>query len=438
VSFPRYPKYKDSGVDWLGEVPEHWQLTRLKNLFGLMKRQPQEDDDIVTAFRDGQVTLRKNRRVEGFTNAIQEHGYQRVHEGDLVIHAMDAFAGAIGVSDSTGKSTPVYSVCTPKHSCVNVYYYGRLMRYMALSGYINSLSKGIRERSTEFRWNEAADVLVAVPPPAEQSNIVAFLKDEAGNIDALVAEQQRLMELLKEKRQAVISHAVTKGLNPRAPMKPSGIEWLSDVPEHWDVRPAKYLASIGNGSTPDRENPEYWRDGTYPWLTSSAVNQSAITAADEFVTTRALNECHLPKVVPPAVLLGITGQGRTRGMASTLLVEATINQHLAYLKPIPATMDVHFLRLVFDMLYTYLRRDSDEGGSTKGAITCEQIGRVKIAVPPPREQKAIVEYVGGQANPLAALAAEAQKAIDLLQERRTALISAAVTGQIDVRKFAAA
>src|SRR5262249_59002185 len=117
-----------------------------------------------TAFRDGEVTLRSNRRIDGFTNAIHELGYQRILKGDLVIHAMDAFAGAIGVSDSDGKSTPVYSVCTPRSRSVNPYYYGRLMRYMALSGYVNSLSKGIRERSTEFRWTEAANVIVSVPP----------------------------------------------------------------------------------------------------------------------------------------------------------------------------------------------------------------------------------------------------------------------------------
>ncbi|MBV5328896.1 MAG: restriction endonuclease subunit S, partial [Chlorobium sp.] len=196
MSFPRYERYKESGVAWLGEVPEHWQNSRLKNLFALMSRLPEEEDGIVTAFRDGEVTLRNNRRVDGFTNAIHEHGYQRILKGDLVIHAMDAFAGAIGVSDSDGKSSPVYSVCTPKSTQVHPPYYGRLLRHMAVTGYINALSKGIRERSTEFRWKEVSNIIVAAPSLTEQTLIAAFLDSETAKIDALITEQQRLIALL--------------------------------------------------------------------------------------------------------------------------------------------------------------------------------------------------------------------------------------------------
>lgn len=127
MSFPRYPEYKDSGVEWLGEVPRHWGARRTKLLFNLMRRPPSLDDGIVTAFRDGEVTLRSNRRSDGFTNSIQEIGYHGIRNGDLVIHAMDAFAGAIGVSDSDGKSTPVYSVCQPVDESVSVYYYEGLL-----------------------------------------------------------------------------------------------------------------------------------------------------------------------------------------------------------------------------------------------------------------------------------------------------------------------
>jgi type I restriction enzyme S subunit len=159
---------KESGVAWLGEVPTHWELRRTKYLFDLMNRPPRDDDGIVTAFRDGTVTLRSNRRVEGFTNSIKEIGYQGIRKGDLVIHVMDAFAGAVGVSDSDGKSTPVYSVCKPISDDVSAPYYGRILRHMALSGFINSLAKGIRERSTEFRWAEASRLPLPVPSVEEQ------------------------------------------------------------------------------------------------------------------------------------------------------------------------------------------------------------------------------------------------------------------------------
>jgi len=275
--------------------------------------------------------------------------------------------------------------------------------------------------------------LIPRPSLPEQTQISTFLDRETAKIDALVAEQRRLMELLKEKRQAVISHAVTRGLNPNAPMKPSGVEWLGDVPAHWEVTPLKYLTEIGNGSTPSREVPEYWAEEGFPWLNSSVVNSSVVTEAEGFVTERALRECHLPIVVPPAILVGITGQGRTRGMAALLGIEATINQHVAYIKPASVKLDVNYILRVFDSAYSKLRRDSEEAGATKGAITCGQLGELRIPLPELAEQNAIVAFLEAESTKLDTLTAEAQRAIDLLLERRTALISAAVTGQIDVR-----
>jgi type I restriction enzyme S subunit len=272
-----------------------------------------------------------------------------------------------------------------------------------------------------------------VPPEAEQTRIAEFLDRETAKIDELVAEQRRLMELLKEKRRSVIAHAVTRGLNPQAPLKPSGIEWLGDVPAHWSATPIKYVAKVGNGSTPSREVPEYWAESGFPWLNSSVVNSSVVTEPEGYVTERALRECHLPIVAPPAILVGITGQGRTRGMAAMLGIEATINQHIAYVKPSTAALDINYLLKVLESAYLKLRRDSEEAGATKGAITCEQIGNLRVPFPPLAEQSAIVSHLATANAKFDTLTAEAQRAIDLLQERRTALISAAVTGQIDVR-----
>ena len=290
-----------------------------------------------------------------------------------------------------------------------------------------------RAAQPHLNAEELGSCLVALPNMQEQYAIAAFLDRETAMIDELVAEQRRLMDLLKEKRQAVISHAVTQGLDPNARLKPSGIEWLGDVPEHWTVGPVKYVAKTGNGSTPSREVPEYWGENGYPWLNSSVVNSAIVTEAEGFVTERALRECHLPIVVPPAVLVGITGQGRTRGMASMLGIEATINQHVAYVKPSTSDLDVYYLLRTFEMGYIKLRHDSEEAGATKGAITCGQIANLTIPLPPRAEQQSIVAHLDTEFAKFDTLTTEAQCAIDLLLERRTALISAAVTGQIDVR-----
>ncbi len=226
--YKAYPEYKDSGLAWLGKMPSTWELCKSKYLFNRMQRPVRPQDDVITAFRDGEVTLRKNRRTEGFTQSIKEIGYQGVRVGDLLVHAMDGFAGAIGISDSEGKCSPVCSVCTPKEPS-NMYmpYYGYLVRQLAVTDYITSLAKGIRERSTEFRYSEFSMLDLAVPSLDEQEKIASFLDHETSKIDTLIEKQQRLIELLTEKRQAVISHAVTKGLNPDVPMKDSGVEcWV--------------------------------------------------------------------------------------------------------------------------------------------------------------------------------------------------------------------
>ena len=275
MSFDKYPAYKSSSLKWLGDIPESWELKRLKHLFSLVKRPVQEGNGIVTCFRDGTVTLRSKRRTEGFTNAVQEIGYQGVRAGDLVIHAMDAFAGAIGVSDSDGKSSPVYSVCVPKsQQTVLTEYYGKLLRNMALSGFVASLAKGIRERSTDFRWSDAGEIFLPVPSIHEQTQIAHFLDHETAKIDALIREQARLIKLLHEKRQAVISHAVTKGLDPYVPMKDSEVEWLGEVPAHWDVSRLKFATSLIIDCP--HETPNYDPEGEFLVIRTADIHEGLL------------------------------------------------------------------------------------------------------------------------------------------------------------------
>jgi type I restriction enzyme S subunit len=250
-------------------------------------------------------------------------------------------------------------------------------------------------------------------------------------------EEGVLIELLQEKRQALITQAVTKGLDACVPMKDSGVEWLGPVPEHWGVLPIKLVARVGNGSTPNRQDERYWIGGTYPWLNSSVVNAETAVEASDFVTDLALRECHPPKISPPAVLVGITGEGRTRGMATTLLVQATINQHLAYLKPLGPNLEVRYLRRVLDSAYSHLRDESEGGGSTKGAITYRQLGDLKVPMPPVTEQRAIADVLRRETTEEDRLVEAVEATVLRLRDYRQALISAAVTGQIDVSNEAA-
>jgi type I restriction enzyme, S subunit len=205
---------KDSGIPWLGEIPAHWEIVRAKVLFTKMNRPVREHDEVVTCYRDGTVTLRKNRRLRGYTEATVFSGYQGIRKGDLIIHGMDAFAGAIGVSDSDGKGTPVYNVCQPKPD-VNANYYAHLLRKMAHSQWILALAKGIRERSTDFRFEMFGNQPIPIPPPAEQAAIVAYLDVELDRLTA-ISRLEREIELLREYRTRLISDVVTGKLDVRA------------------------------------------------------------------------------------------------------------------------------------------------------------------------------------------------------------------------------
>lgn len=435
MSFPSYPEYKDSGISWIGLTPHHWEATRLKNLFEIMKRSPDEKDEIVTAFRDGQVTLRSNRRADGYTNAIHEHGYQRILPGDLVIHAMDAFAGAIGVSDSVGKSTPVYSVCRQRSNNVNVHYYGKLLRHMAMSGFINSLAKGIRERSTEFRWNEASNVEVPFPPLPEQHAIASFLDRETGKIDALVAEQRRLVELLKEKRQAVISHAVTKGLDPNVPMKPSGIPWLGDIPEHWEVQRVKTVTSFVT-SGPRGWSERITETGAL-FIQSGDLDDKLNVNFQGCKRVYVANDAEAARtqVLEGDVVICVTG-AKTGNVAVCNFCPETayVNQHVCLIRPTPQ-INSSFLgiQLKSDLGQTYFA--VSQYGLKQG-LSLENVKEAPVVLPPLREQAMVVDFISGENDKFNSLITEAERAISLLQERRTALISAAVTGKIDVRDFA--
>lgn len=283
--------------------------------------------------------------------------------------------------------------------------------------------------------SEIGGAWVPVPPPNQQQAIADYLDRETARLDALIAAKERLLGLLAEKRKALITRAVTRGLDPNAPLRDSGIPWLGPIPAHWVTWKLGHLAVIGNGSTPSREEPSYWRDGTVPWLNSSVVNFGEVLEAEQFVTSLALKECHLPMVKADSVLVAITGQGKTRGQAAVLRFDATINQHLAFVTTRQDLLRPWFLRWVLLAAYDYLRSISDDAGGTKGALTCEEISDFRVPTPPTVEQEKIASFIAKAEEKTNSISAATERTIALLKERRAALIAAAVTGQIDIESI---
>jgi type I restriction enzyme S subunit len=290
-----------------------------------------------------------------------------------------------------------------------------------------ALGGGVRQTMT---YEDLKRLPILVPPVTEQQSIVSVLDRETVRLDALLATKKRLLELLAEKRRALITNCVTQGVDSQAPLRSSGIPWCKDIPTHWEIWKVGHFAAVGNGSTPSRENSEYWTNGTIPWLNSSVVNQTEVTGADQFITDKAFRDCHLPLVKKGSILVGLTGQGKTRGQAVVLSIEATINQHLAFITPEEARTDSWFIKWIFFAAYEYLRSISDDAGGTKGALTCEELSDFRVPLPPIEEQRAIVAHVATETTQLDAIRVATERTIALLRERREALIAAAVTGQI--------
>jgi len=445
MSFPRYPSYKDSGVEWLGEVPRHWEVTRARNhgVFsgsGIDKKtvegeQPVKMFNYLDVYNSIDKTLPYSPDLMDTTAPADKAIEHAVRRGDILLTPSSE------TSDDVGHAARVLDV--PE----GVVYSYHILRFRGTDAadpafltyafnaaptraYFTSVCTGTTRMVLGREDFKSAPV--AKPPPAEQTQIAAFLDRETAKIDDLVAEQRRLMELLKEKRQAVISHAVTKGLNPHAPMKPSGIEWLGNVPTHWKITRLAYNAVIENGTTPSRDNPEYWFDGDIPWLSSGEVNQYRITEAKEFITKSALEKCSLRLLPKGTIVIGMIGQGKTRGLSASLEIEASINQNLAAIIP-GKNLASDYLLYIFQSVYEYLR-EFGRGGN-QAALNCEILSALKVPLPPLEEQLHICVHLAAHLKKFDNLTTEAQRAIDLLQERRTALISDAVTGQIDVRQF---
>lgn len=241
---------KQTGLKWCPFVPDDWDVLPAKQVFIKNKREISEGDEVVTCFRDGEVTLRKNRRATGYTESEEFAGFQGVRVNDLVVHQMDAFAGSIGVSDSNGMCTSVYHCCTPIKE-QNVHYFKYLLRYMAMSGYIASLGKGIRERSTDFSFNIFGRQLLVIPPIEVQNKIARYLDDKVSEISACIADREKERSLLRLFKRAKVNEVITRGLQDNVQVKDSGVPAIGLIPEHWDVKRFKSFARTVKGKSVD-------------------------------------------------------------------------------------------------------------------------------------------------------------------------------------------
>jgi type I restriction enzyme S subunit len=443
MSFPRYPTYKDSGVEWLGEVPEHWGVLPIKRDLDFLtsgSRGWAENyaDDGELFLRIGNLTrdnigldLSDVQRV--VVPAGVEGARTKVQEGDLLF-SVTAYLGSVAVIPHDFESAYVsqhIALVRLRRSLFSP----KWVAYGALStiGKTWFETQGYGGTKIQLSLDDVKELLMTAPPLSEQSAITEFLDLEIAKIDGLVAEQRRLIELLKEKRQAVISHAVTKGLNPDAPMKPSGNEWLGDVPEHWDVVPLKRLISPGTSISYGIVQPGESLDDGVPFVQTTNMTSGDFTPESlQKTSSEIAGQYPRSTLIGGEVLLGIRASIGAAHVVPHFLRGANLSRGVARIVPCKRVSSSYLVSYFATSAVSRYWQLSKQG-STFNEVSIETVRDLEVTVPPVLEQSQITSIVNAVLSQVDALIAEAERAIDLLQERRTALISAAVTGKIDVR-----
>jgi type I restriction enzyme S subunit len=434
MSFPRYPKYKESSVEWLGQVPEHWQITRIKHVVPFTTGWTPPTGDS-TAYNGDNLWANISDlgpKVIGDTakrvsdEAINNSRIKPSPEGSLLF----SFKLSIGQVSFAGRDMYTNeAIATFLHSPkldLNFGYYAFplfLVENAAENIY------GARLLNQEL----IRSATLPLPPLVEQTAIADFLDRETAKIDGLIAEQERLIELLKEKRQAVISHAVTKGLNPDAPMKDSGIEWIGQVPAHWEVMALKRLIAPGTSISYGIVQPGEPLDDGVPFVQTTNMTTGSFDLENLQRTTAEIAALYpRSRLTGGEIILGIRASIGAAHVVPDTLAGCNLSRGVARIVPkqgITSRYLVSFFGTDAVSRYWQLSKQ----GSTFNEVSIETVRELSICVPPIKEQAEIAEYVATESKRFDTLTAEAQKAIILLQERRSALISAAVTGQIDVR-----
>lgn len=418
----QYDTYKDSGIEWIGAIPSHWEVKPIKyiskNLDG--KRIPLNSSE--RAERRGDFPYYGATGIVDYINDF-------IFDGEFVLIGEDGAPFFINGREVSFVVKGKFWVNNHAH----ILKANELISPVLLSHYLNCvdyrsyISGSTRDKLTQDQLNT---IKVSLPIPEEQTAIVNYLDRKTAEIDALIVDKKRLLELYEEEKTTIINQAVTKGIDTNAKMKDSGIEWLGEIPEHWEAVSLKWVSKIYSGGTPSKNNEDFWQNGTIPWLNSGTVNQFYITEPSEFITEDALNNSSAKWIPENSLVIALAGQGKTKGMAAQVMFKSTCNQSMGVIVPNNDLIENRFL--LYYLVKNYQNIRNLGGGDKRDGINLEMVGGIPIPLLPIKEQHSIVRHIENEYRLIDAKIAKTQKLIVLLTEYRTALISEVVTGKIKV------
>lgn len=419
------PEMKDSRFQWIGMIPANWKCERGKYILKYMQKPIKLDDGVITCFRDGEVTLRSKRREDGFTMADKEIGYQGIDVGDLVVHGMDGFAGAIGISDSRGKASPVLNVLDTKQNKKYIMYF---LRSMAYNNVFLALATGIRVRSCDLRWNKLAELYYPIPPLDEQNRIAAFLDIKCSEIDALTMDIQAEIDTLEEYKRSVIMEKVTKGLEPNVEMKNSGIEWVGEIPHDWNKIKIKYATiEIKKGISPDYTEAEKTKIINQATFSKGFFDIENIRFAnDDFNKSKG-------KVQRNDVLLATTGGGV---LGKTYYFdeegEFLASTDVAYLRVDTSKLLAKFLYYCLTINYAMFNDLMANGSTNQTHFDMPSLFNMFLPLPNIKTQNIIIDYLDKKCLEIEDIITKKKQQLEILNQYKKSMIYEYVTGKKEV------
>ena len=443
MQYQPYPEYRNSGIEWLGDIPNHWDVISAKLCYeiqlGKMLQNNAESitDREVSYLKALHVTWAGVKTDELPTMWASPNDLEKytVNDGDLLI----CEGGEVGRASILKKDTDeTWVIQNALHrvrgsELSNVEYFNYLLRHIADSGWFDILCN--KATIAHLTGEKLGALKVSVPDVPEQQTIARFLDYKTQQIDQLIAKKQTLIDKLNEQRIALITHAVTKGLNPDVEMKDSGVEWLGDVPKHWDVRRLKFVTESFGGGTPNTAIDLYW-NGDIPWVSPKDMKSRKITQTQDNITQLGLEESTSRMINENTVLIVVrSGILRHSIPVAINLVPVSINQDMKALVPNESLLSPHYLQFFIEGNQKDLLDAWSKQGCTVESIESDYMLNSVMVLPPVEEQTQIVEYLDGKMARIDRMIELNQQTIDKLKEYRTALITAAVTGKIDVRKW---
>ena len=418
-------KLKDSGIEWIGKIPENWKVQRAKTLFS--QRLTKGNQDITLLAATQKYGMLPQSEVEGVVQVKENADLQQfrtVHKDDYVI-SLRSFQGGFEFSQYEGVCSPAYQVFYNIKPVYHPYY--RLM--FKSDGFIkkmNSLTVGIRD-GKNIQYDDFANSLIPVPPLDEQEHIASYLDRKCSQIDAIIAKQQQIIEKLKEYKLSVITEAVTKGLDPNVPMKDSGVEWIGKIPEHWVTGKIKNFCNLKTGSTPSTSNTE-WFDGMIRWFTPGDFVETFILKDSARTLSQKAKDDMVAVIVPPNTVM-IVGIGATAGKIGYTMVECSCNQQITAIN----TNKIMPKYLMYWMIAnTKFLRDTAMF-TTLPILNNQTIGNYLVMFPDDRnEEKEVVDYLDGKCDKIEILIEAKKHEIDRLHRYKKSIIYEIVTGKMEV------